>query len=134
MNAMQGLAIKYPTLWEHIAKGGKVGAYAPEITMTIKGVLTGIDTSKKKIFKIDNKYWFEEIELLPLPKRVPIKDLGKAVNYFNGAPGWFYNGGFFRNNILEEKLNMDYLYNVVICRCNVPSWWPEELMEDENND
>lgn len=134
MNAMQELAIKYPTLWEHIAKGGKVRGYDKGgKNISAAGDLTIIHFDSSYHFEMPDELCYTDIELLPLPKRVPTKDLGKAVNYFRRVNGWYYSGGSFynRENDGVEHIRVCDVYEIVLERKPSPDWWPEELMEDE---
>lgn len=140
MNPMQELAIKYPTLWEHIAKGGKVRGYDSSPKDGLCGELQKIeaDDGNRLYFYINTNdggsNWYQIIELLPLPKRVSTKDLGKAVNWFD----WHSAQCILRDergdiyyNYYGTRVYYTMIRQVVIFRQDPPDWWPEELMEDE---
>lgn len=131
MNTMQKLAIKYPTLWEHIAKGGKVRGFDDsDIEVSSAEVLMSICAEADYPFEMIDERCYKNIEQIPLPKRVPTKDLGKAVNWFE--ENWEVDVIVYR----KGRINIDVgdIRQIVQGIENTPDWWPEELMEDENND
>lgn len=63
------------------------------------------------------------------PKKQAIKDLGKAVNWFNSHWIWSEQSDQYINTNGTIKNSFWYIRQVCFGKEELPEWWPDELTE-----